>query len=190
MVWKRFDTAPHASCLSDNLLYLAGPKLKGIYGEAVTELRKMNLTLFLAYLGEEMEEPVPSLPLNKSSAFAPQLGPGIGLRLLYSICPFCLTTVLAFLSLVKMAADPLWIPKSCTVLKGLQFLISPVVAPNLRCLASGHLSPPARCLLYWGLPKNLQHCSCTGAAAWFCPSLVVLCSAIQRLVRAQRVLFS
>lgn len=186
MVQKGFDTAPHASCLSDNLLYLAGPKLKGMYGEAVRGLGKINLSLFLAYLGEKMVEPVPSLPLNKSSAFAPQLGPGIGLRSLYGICPFCLTTVLAFLSLVKTAPDPLWIPKSCSVLTGLQFLISPVVTPNLHCLASEHLSPPARCLLCWGFPGNLQHCSCAGAAAWVCLLPVVLCSAIQRLVRAQR----
>lgn len=87
MAQEGFDTAPHASCLGDNLLYLAGPKLRGMHGEAIRDLGKINPSPFIAYLGE-MVEPVPSLPLHKSSGFAPLLGPGVGLRLLSSVCPF------------------------------------------------------------------------------------------------------
>lgn len=133
-----------------------------------------------------MVEPVRSLPLDKSSAVAPQLGPSTGLRLLSSVCPFWLIAVLAFVSSVKRAPNPSWMPKSCTVLKGLQFLIYLVIALDLHCLPSIYLSPSMRCLLHWGLPKTSQHCNCAEAAAWFCLLLVVLCSAIQRLVWAQR----
>ena len=91
-----------------------------------------------------------------------------------------------FLSSVKRSPNPLWMPKSCTVLKGLQFFIYLVIALDLHCLPSIHLSPSMRCLLHWGLPKNSQHCNCAEAAAWFCLLLVVLCSAIWRLVWAQR----
>lgn len=51
MVPGGFDTAPQASCLSDNLLYLAGPKLKGMCGEAVRDLGKINLSLFYSLFG-------------------------------------------------------------------------------------------------------------------------------------------
>lgn len=73
-------------CTSVNLLYLAGPKLKGMCGEAVSNLEKINPTPFLSYSGEEMMKPDPSLPLNKNSAFVPQLGPGAGLHLLLIVC--------------------------------------------------------------------------------------------------------
>lgn len=75
-------------CISINLLYLAGPKLKGMCGEAVSNLGKINPSPFLSYLGEEMMEPDPSLPLNKNSAFVPQLGSGTGLHLLFIVCSF------------------------------------------------------------------------------------------------------
>lgn len=88
-------------CISVNLLYLAGPKLKGMCGEAVSNLEKINPTPLLSYLGEEMMKPDPSLPLNKNSAVVPQLGPGTGLHLLFIVCFSWLITVLAFLCLVK-----------------------------------------------------------------------------------------
>ena len=62
MVQEGFDTALHASCLSDNLLYLAGPKLRQMCGDAVRDLGKIDPSLFVAYLGEEVVECAPSLP--------------------------------------------------------------------------------------------------------------------------------
>lgn len=79
-------------------------------------------------------------------------------------------------------------PKSCTVLTGLWFLVYLVIALDLHCLPSVHFlhTPSVCCLLHSGLPKNSQHCNCAEAAAWFYLLLVVLCSAIWRLVWAQR----
>lgn len=51
MVQEGFDTAPDASCLSDNLLYLAGPKLRGVCEEAVRDLGKINPSLFCSLFG-------------------------------------------------------------------------------------------------------------------------------------------
>lgn len=45
------DTAPHASCLSDDLLYLAGPELRGVCGEAIRDLGKINPSLFYSLFG-------------------------------------------------------------------------------------------------------------------------------------------
>lgn len=111
-------------CLSVNLLYLAGSKLKGVCVEAARNKGKIKSSPFLAYLWEEMMEPASFLPLNKNKAFAPQLGVGIGLLLLFSNCSFCLTTLLAFLFSVKRGTKPLSLPKSCAVLEALHFLTS------------------------------------------------------------------
>lgn len=76
-------------------------------------------------------------------------------------------------------------PKSCTALKGITFLLCLITALDLHCLPSVHSAP--------GLPKSSQHCSCTGAApgaAWhvLCSALPFggLHSAIWRLVWAPR----
>lgn len=117
--------------------------------EAARNIGKIKSSTFLAYLWEEMMEPASSLPLSNNKAFAPHLGPGIGLYLLFSSCSFCLTTLLAFLFSVIRSTKPLWLPKSCTVLKALHFLTR-LVCSSILALST---SNSVHCLLHWGLPE-------------------------------------
>lgn len=176
MVQEGFDTAPHADWIRDNLLYLASPKLRGMCVKTVRDWVKRNPSLFNSLFGRGHGGTCPLSPLWKEQWFCNASGARHCVALALKCLSF-LTDLLAFLfSRKRDPSYPVWMPKSCTVLKSLTFLLCLIAGLDLHCLPSVYLSLLLLCLLHqvFQNPQQLHW-----GSSWCWLMHLVLCSAIQ-----------